>query len=356
MSMDAKFDLLRRLSHAFGPTGCEYEVKDIIADELEAYTDEIVTTDWQPCRRGSRQGSGRTMIAAHTDEVGFMITHIEDDGTLRFDAVGIDSRVMCGRHVVVGNDPRNGAADRTRVYGIIGSKPIHLQKGDEGSRANKIEDLYIDIGATDKADAEKYVSHGDYGTFVTELKELAGGLIMGKAIDDRLGCAVMVETIKRLRNEHIVPEDDLYFAFTVREENGLSGARTAAFEINPTRAIVHEATAVADIADVPENLRVADLGNAAPSSLMDRATIYDSGLVNLAFEVGKKHGIKCQPKRYVSGGNDAGHIHRTREGVPSLAISAPTRYIHSATSVFHRDDYDSICELVLRLVALGDHR
>lgn len=349
--MGKNFDLLRKLSHAFGPTGCEFEVKDIIAGELEGLCDELYTDRMNNLIAVIRgKGKGRTMIAAHTDEVGFMITNIEDDGTLKFDAVGIDSRVLCGRHVVVGNDPRNGAAERTRTVGVIGAKPIHLQKGDEGSRANKVEDLYIDIGATDKADAEKYVALGDYGTFVTEFKELGGGYYCGKAIDDRFGCAVMVETIKRLRSEGVVPENDLYFAFTVREELGISGARNAAYAINPTCAIVLESTAVADIANVSDNLRVAELGNGGAISLMDRSTIYDSALISRAFEVAKEHGIKCQPKRYVSGGNDAGHIHRVREGVPSLAISAPTRYIHSATSVFHGDDYDSVCELVRHLV------
>ncbi|HPT84592.1 MAG TPA: M42 family metallopeptidase [Bacillota bacterium] len=349
--MDAKFELLSKLSHAFGPTGCEYEVKDIIKEEIEGLADEIYTDrlgNLIAVVRG--KGEGRLMLAAHTDEVGFMITNIDDDGTLRIDAVGIDPRVMCGRQVVVGNDPRNGAKEKTRVYGIVGSKPIHLQGGDEGSRANKIEDLYIDIGATDRGDAEKYVQPGDYGTFVTEFKELEGGLIMGKAIDDRFGCAVMVETIKWLRSEKVTPPCDVYFAFTVREENGLSGARVAAFEINPTKAIVLEATAVADIAEVPDSMRVAELGKGGAISLMDRATIYSTELVNHAFEVAKKYGIKCQPKRYVSGGTDAGVIHRTREGVPTLGISAPCRYIHSATSVFHRDDYDSVCQLVRHLI------
>lgn len=351
MSMEARFELLRRLSHAFGPSGCEYEVKEIIEAELAGLCDELYTDRLNNLIAVVRgKGDGRIMLSAHTDEVGFMITHIDDDGTLKFDAVGIDVRVLCGRRVVVGNAPKNGAAERTRVHGIIGAKPIHLQKGDERSRANKVEDLYIDIGAADKADAEKYVSPGDYGTFDTEFKALGGGCYVGKAIDDRFGCAVMVETIKRLRKEGVTPGCDLYFAFTVREETGLSGARTAAFEINPTRAIVLEATAVSDIADVPDNLRVAELGKGGAISIMDRATIYDTEFVQHALEVAKQNGIKCQIKRYVSGGTDAGVIHRTREGVPTLGISAPCRYIHSATSVFHGDDFGSVCELVWNLI------
>lgn len=351
MSTDVKFGLLKRLSEAFGPTGCEHEVKEIIAAELEGLCDELYTDTLGSLIavvRGS--GDGRLMLAAHTDEVGFMVTHIEDDGTIKFDAVGIDPRVLCGRRVVIGNDPKNGAPERTRTVGIIASKPIHLQKGDEGSRANKIEDLCIDIGAKDKADAEKYVSPGDYGAFTTEFKALGGGYYMGKAIDDRFGCAVMIETIKKLRADGITPAQNLYFAFTVREETGCSGARTAAFAINPDRAIVLEATAVADIAGVPDAMRVAELGKGGAISLLDRSTIYDTEFIRHAMSTAQQHGIKCQIKRYVSGGNDAGVIHRTREGVPSLAVSAPCRYIHSATSVFHSDDYDAVCALVRQLV------
>jgi Cellulase M and related proteins len=349
--MENNIELLRRLSEAFGPTGCEHEVKEIIAKELDGLCDEIYTDklgNLIAIVRGA--GQGRLMLSAHTDEVGFMVTHIDDDGMLKFDAVGIDARVLCGRRVVIGNDPKNGVPERTRVTGVIAAKPIHLQQGDEHSHSTKIEDMCVDIGAVDRADAEKYVSPGDYGTFVTEFKPLGGKYFMGKAVDDRFGCAVMCDTIKRLHDENVKPISDLYFAFTVREETGLSGARTAAFGINPNRAIVLEATAVADLAGVDESKRVAELGCGGAISLADNSTLYNTDFVKLALDTAAEHGIKCQVKRYVSGGNDAGAIHRTREGVPTLAISAPTRYLHSASTVFHADDYTAVKELIWCLI------
>ncbi len=354
--MDSRFNLLRRLSEAFGPTGCEHEVKEIISAELEDCCDELYTDKLgnQIAVVRGRGSNERLMLAAHTDEVGLMITHIDDDGMLKFDAVGIDPRVLCGKRVVVGNDPKNGAPERTRTVGVIASKPIHLQKGDERNNPTKIDDMCIDIGATNREDAEKYVSPGDYGTFVTEFSPLGGNLYVGKAIDDRFGCAVMCDTIKRLRAEGVKPTRDLYFAFTVREETGLSGARAAAFAINPDRAIVLEATAVADLAGVAPGLRVAELGGGGAISLMDRSTIYNGDLVKQALAIAEKHNIKCQLKRYVSGGNDAGAIHRTREGILTLAVSAPTRYLHSASTVFCADDYFAVSELIFNIIMNED--
>ena len=204
--------------------------------------------------------------------------------------------------------------------------------------------MYVDIGATSREDAESVLSRGDSGTFDSEF------VIFGendayakcKALDDRLGCVVMIETLRRIKKEGIELPFDLVCAFTVREEIGISGATAAAHRFRPDYAIVLETTAIADLPDVPKNSRVSEVGNGGVVSLMDRSTIYNRDFVDGAMKIAEENGIPAQIKRYVSGGNDAGHIHKTADGTRCLAISAPTRYLHSASCVIAIRDFESI--------------
>lgn len=345
------FDLLKELSLAFGPSGCENNITEIINRNINDYADEIHIDKMGNLtalyRADNSKNSGKKiMIAAHMDEVGFMVTHIDDNGYLHFGLIGgIDPRVLCGRRVLIGDE-------NARINGVIISKAIHLQNENERKETTPISSMYIDIGAKNREEAEKYAPKGTFGTFDSEYTFFGtdDSMIKAKALDDRLGCAVMCHILKRLREENIRLNYDIYFSFTVREEIGFSGAGTAAFEIDPDKAIILESTAIGDIADVPENAKVADIGKGGVISIVDNGTVYDRDFINYSLIIGKKFNIKHQIKRYVSGGNDAAAIQRVKNGSKVLALSAPCRYLHTASNVIAAEDVLSICDLLYHMI------
>lgn len=350
-------ELLSQLCALFGPSGCEDAVASFIKNQIQGDCDSISTD-----RSGNiiAKVSGRgleynsedpkvVMISAHMDEVGIMVSDITDEGYLRFAMVGgISSEALIGKRVRIINDSYE-------LEGIIASKTIHTQTREERGKMLPISKMYIDIGARSADEAREYVSVGDVGVFVSSQTCFGkdGRFFCSKAIDNRLGCSLAIETMRRLYHSEGDLEYDVYFTFTCCEEIGISGAPVAAYTQRPDIAIILEATAVADIAGVPEGSTVARLGEGGVISIMDKTTIYDRRLVDIALQMAENKGIKAQVKRYVSGGNDASGIQRTATGTRVLAISAPARYIHSATNVIHLDDYDAMLELVCALVADG---
>ncbi len=346
----SSIELIRELSLIFGPTGCEDRVADTLFCEAAKYADKIVRDRMGNIIAKVSFGNGekrkKIMLSAHMDEVGFMIEQIKSDGMLTFACVGgIDPSVMAGRKVFVGNE-------KNLISGIICSKAIHHKSKGERDSATDCERLFIDIGAVDREEAKNYVSVGDFATFDSEFFTFGADskMIKGKALDDRMGCSVLIEVLRRLKSEKIDADIDIYFCFTTREEIGYSGAETVAERIRPDFALVFESTAVGDIADAPANKRVADLSHGAVISVADRSTIYDKDLIDIAFATAKQKDIPLQVKRYISGGNDASHIHKSGVGVRTLAISIPTRYLHSAACVAHIDDYDSSCKIAYELL------
>ena len=338
-------ELVRELSLAFGPSGCEDRVRDMIAERAKDIADKIVVDRMGNliCKMsfGLGERRHRVMLAAHLDEVGFMIDGIRSDGMLTFGCVGgIDSSVVAGRKVLVGNE-------KGYVRGLICSKAIHHKDKKEREKAVDIEKLYIDIGKNSREDAEKYVAIGDFVTFDSEFFAFGKDerTLKCKALDDRMGCAALLEIMDRLKKEGIDADADVYFCFTVREEIGYSGAGSAAELVDPELAIVLETTAISDIPETPPHRRVADVGEGAVLSIADRATIYDRELVEHSLALAKEKNIKAQIKRYVSGGNDAGKIHKRLCGIKTLAISVPTRYLHSPACVASLDDYYSVRDL-----------
>lgn len=342
-------DLLRELCLAFGPSGCEDDIAEMIKENIEGSYDELI-----PDRMGGVialiRGNGltneRIMISAHMDEVGFMIREICDSGLLRFSSMmGPDTRIMAGRRVTVRG--KDGF-----IRGVISLKPIHTVDRADRDKAADIDELYVDIGASSKEEAEGYVSIGDYGTFESDFVQFGenGRLVKAKALDDRLGCAIMIEMMRKIYTRDERLPFDLYFAFTCREELGISGARCAAHKIDPQKALIFEATAVADIYGVPEVSRVSVRGEGGTVSIMDRSTIYDRKFVDLILDTAKAKNIPCQIKKYVSGGNDAGHIHKAASGTACAVISAPCGYIHTASDVIATDDYHSMNELAMAVI------
>jgi endoglucanase len=287
------------------------------------------------------ENAPRVMLSAHMDEVGFMITEIGEDGFLRFSTVGgISPTVLVGRPVLIGNSNK-------QIKGTIAAKGIHFQTAEERKKVPTSPDMYVDIGVTSREEAEALVELGAFGTFDTPFSLFGkeGAYLSGKALDDRAGCALLIELLRRVAKGNLPL--DLYVCFTVREEIGLSGATVAASRIAPDVSVVLEATAISDLPGVPENRRVADMGAGGVLSLLDKSTIYDRTLVNLALEVGKAQDIPVQVKRFVSGGNDAGNIQRTGTGVRCLALSLPTRYLHAPVTVAAYCDYLSMKKLLL---------
>ena len=335
-------ELLKKLSLAFGPSGCEEYVRDIIASEIEPYLDgaELIK-DHTGNLIYHRPGKGkRLLLNAHMDEVGFMVTHIEENGLLRFGCVGgIDTLVLSAKRVISESGKR----------GSIITKPIHLLTYEEKDKKPKIFDMLIDIGASSREEAEKLTFVGEYFTFDSDYVEYGEGFVKCKALDDRLGCAIMCKTVKDIK-EGLVPEYDIYFAFTCREEVGYSGAFGAAYAIKPDYGIVIESKAVADVHGVSEQKKVCELGDGAVISFADLGTIYDRDFVRHIMELCDKKEIKYQVHRVISGGNDSRNIQGSACGCKVGLLSAASRYIHSPANVVHYDDLDAIYKALKEVI------
>lgn len=331
-------ELLKELCLIDGVSGDESAVREAIINKISD-----VCTDYRTDNlgnlicfmKGKKTPEKKLMICAHMDEVGFIVTAIHGDGTLAFDTVGgVDATVTLGRQVRVGSD---------RISGVVGSTAVHNLSKEQREKAPDISSMYIDIGAVSKEDAEKYVSLGDCVYFCSEFADLGERRIRSKAIDDRAGCAMMIQ----LMHEEL--EYDTYFVFNVQEEVGLRGSRVSALAVAPDYAIVLESTTAADIDGAEGDKKVCSLGNGPVVSFMDRTTVYDRELYRLAFDTAKELNIPCQTKTRVAGGNDAGAIHISGVGVRTIAVSLPCRYLHSPSSVIETADLESSYTLVKEL-------
>jgi putative aminopeptidase FrvX len=332
--------ILKELCTLEGVSGREDAVREYILKKLSESSAEIeVSVD--PLGNviaqvlGKRRASRTLMFAAHMDEVGFIITGVTDEGFLRFTNVGgIDSSVVYGRRVIV-----NGH------LGVIGGKAVHQLKGDEKKTAVSIDKLLIDVGADSREEALLIAQPGDVAIFESEFKKM-GNVIKARALDDRAGCALLLKLAES------TPEYDITLAFTVQEEVGLRGAKTAAYGINPYIAIVVDSTTAADTAGVSEDKQVCCVGKGPVVSFMDNRTLYDKKLYDLILEVAKTINVAAQVKSMVAGGNDAGAIHLTRCGVKVASISLPCRYLHSANCVISENDINQTLELLKALISL----
>ncbi len=328
-------ELLKKLCNINAVSGDEDALREVILAEILPYCEASVDPlgNIIAFKKGKKRPGKKLMIDAHMDEVGLIITSITDDVFLRFETVGgTDEAVLLSRGVKIG-----------KHYGVITSKPIHLTEKDERDKYPKISELFIDIGARDKAEAEKMVPPGSRAAFCSEFCEL-GDKIMAKAIDDRAGCAVLIKLIKA------ESEYDFYATFTVCEEIGCTGAAAATFTVNPDAALVLEATTAADIAGVDENSKVCSLGEGVAVSFMDRSTLYNAALYKKALDTAKSNGIKCQIKQAVAGGNNSGKIHTSVGGVATLALSVPCRYIHSPSCVADINDVNACFKLAQKMI------
>lgn len=321
---------LKTLSELYGVSGNETRVRAYLRKEAEPYADDIAVDPVGNLYVHKRGEGPRVMLAAHMDEVGMIVRDITEAGTLLYDAGGIDPRVVVSKRVAIGpND----------VPGVIGAKAIHLQSPEERKRALKHTDLYVDIGAKDRADAEKLVGRGDYISFTTKFSHFGDGLVRGKALDDRVGCAILLEL---LRGSY---ECDLWAVFTVQEELGLRGATVTAARVQPDVALILEGTTANDMAETPSHRSVTAVGAGAAISFMDGRTIVPEKMVATLRGAAMREGIPWQMRKGTAGGTDAGAIHRSLSGVVCGGISVPCRYIHSPVSVASVADIEAACRL-----------
>ncbi len=325
-------DLLKQLCTIDGTSGDEGAVREFVISQIKNFceykTDNLGNII--AFKKGKNAAAKKILLDAHLDEVGVIITSIDQNGFLRFKTVGgIDTSALLFRRVLI-----NG-----KTHGVIGGKPIHLMGGDERKKLPDADGLYIDIGAKTEADARTLVCEGDRAVMCSDFT-VTDNKILTKALDDRVGCAIL---IKLLQSD---ADFDFYVSFSVQEEIGLRGARVAAYSVDPDAAIVIDGTTAADIAGVSNENRVCCQSKGAVVSFMDGATAYDREYYAAAIN----SGLPAQSKCAVAGGNNAGAIHLNRDGVRTLALSVPCRYIHTAGSTADLRDINAVYDLTKYMI------
>lgn len=331
---------LKELCLLPGVSSFEEPVRAYLRAKAEPYADSIRTDalgNLIVFKKGAKSTGNRLLLAAHMDEVGLIVRSITDEGYLKFSPVGgVDRRVLIGKRVKVGEKG---------LPGVIGLKAYHLVSDEEEKVIPKPEEFYIDIGAKDKEAAAALVHLGDCAVFDSDVVEFGDGFLKAKALDDRIGCAVMLELMK---------EDlpmDVTFAFTVQEEVGTRGAFGAAFSVEPEVALVLETTTAADLAGVPEHKKVCSPGRGPVILYMDNGSVGDRGLFEGLRDAAQANGIPWQTKHYLAGGNDASAIQRTKSGVRTLVLSTAVRYLHAPSTVAAVRDIEDMLRLARLFIA-----
>lgn len=341
-------EIVERLSNAFGPSGFEDEVTEIVRELVEPLVDEVRSDPLGNLLAVKRGASDATvMIDAHMDEIGFMVSYIEDTGFLRFSTIGgWDARIVPSHRMTIRSDSGED------VHGIIGTLPPHLLSAEDRSKPHRIEDLFIDIGA-ESADevAALGIRIGAPAVIHYPFQSLQGDMVTGKALDDRAGCAVLIATLAALAEE--TPEMTVVGSFTVREEVGLIGAGTAAFQIEPDLALVLEGTIGADMPGVARTRQVTRIGAGPAITVADGSQIIKPQLVRFLTATADELGIPWHYKLPPFGGTDGGAIQRSRGGVLSASVSIPCRYIHSPFSVMRMADFEHTVALTTAFARRG---
>jgi len=325
-------ELIKNLTEIWGPSGREDKVREFIQAEIEGLVDDVrvdVMGNLIARKPGTAPGAPRIMLAAHMDEIGFIVSYIDEKGFLRFNTIGgIRPHVLVGERVLF-------ADGRVGVFGV--------EKVDKPDEVLKMDKIYIDIGAVDKADAEARVQVGDMGTYQRPFVDL-GQRLMANNFDDRIGCAVLVQVLKELS----VCPNDVYFVFTVQEEVGLRGARTSAYGIDPDIGI---AVDICTTGDTPEShpMPVA-LGKGAAIKVKDNSLLVSPRVRELLVETARAHGIPHQLEVMAFGGTDAGAMQLTRSGVLAGCVSIPCRHAHTPSEIVDYGDVRACVDLLVRLL------
>ena len=329
---------LEKLSNACGVTGRENPVRNLMAEMLKPYADEIQTDRMENviAIKNGKPNAPKIMLAAHMDEVGLMVKTITKDGFIQFSKMGgIDDRILPAQKVVV-------HTKSTAYPGVIGSKPPHIQKEEERKKIISYDDLFIDIGAKNKDDAVGMgVAIGDPVAFDVVYTNLGKDTVMGKAFDNRAGCAVMVETLRLLKEVDCT----VCAVGTVQEEVGLRGAATAAFGVDPDLALALDVTIAGDVPGVREFDTSVKMGKGPALTISDSGLITHPKILRWLLDTAQEEQIAIQLESGLLGSTDAARISITRQGIPSGSISIPTRYIHSPTSIISLQDLELSAKL-----------
>lgn len=320
-------DVLKKATQINSVSSDENAIREFVSENIKEYCDEL-TVDVMGNLIAHKKGKGKKlMFAAHLDEIGVIVTDIDDKGFVRFSGIGgLNVRNLVNLRVRF----KNGAE------GVIGAEEEAFKDKPSLSK------LYIDFGMNDKAEAEKTVSVGDVGTFVGDFVKI-GDKLVSKALDNRAGCAILMKVLSEIEQT----ENDLYFVFTTQEEVGLRGAKTVAYSINPDMAIAVDVTDTGDTPSAP--VMAVALGKGAAIKVMDRSIMCDSDVRNLMIETAKKYDIPHQLEIMNDGGTDAGAIHLTRAGIKTGGVSVPTRYIHSPSEMASVSDIENCVKLLYHI-------
>ncbi len=343
---DETLELLKEITEAPGVSGYEGEVREVIRKHLEDITDiEQDNLGSIICKKVGGSEKPKVMLAGHMDEIGFMVKYVTDKGFVKFSTLGgWWEQVMLSQRVTI-------KTSKGDILGVIGSKPPHILSADERGKVVKKKDMFIDVGAASEKEAKEDfgIRPGDPIIPVSSFEILQNGkTYLGKAWDDRIGCALFMDTIKKLTGEK--HPNTVYGVGTVQEEVGLRGARTSAWAIQPDVGMALEVGIAGDVPGVSKNESQEEMGK-GPSILMyDSSMIPNLKLRDLMIDTANENDIPFQFSIMERGGTDAGAIHTTMQGVPSIVIGVPCRYIHSHVGIIHRDDYDNTVKLLVAII------
>jgi endoglucanase len=341
-------ELLERLSNAHGLSGYEGSVRQIIEEEVKPYVDEIKTDKMGNLIATKHGGTPIVMLAAHMDEIGLMVKYVDDKGFIHFTKSGgwFDQTLLNQRMIL--------HTEKGKIYGVIGSKPPHAMKEEDKKKPILAEDMFIDVGATSKEDAEKLgVKTGTPITPDMELKSLGNDRVTGKAFDNRAGCAMLIEALQEMKDVRAT----VHAVFTVQEEVGLKGAKTSAFGLNPDVALATDVTITGDHPGIEKKQSAIEIGKGPAITVSDaegRGIIVPEPVLKWLKEAAESNKIPYQLEVGVGGTTDASAIHLSREGIPSGVISPPSRYIHTPVSVLSMADLENAAKLVARAVEIVD--
>ncbi|GEL76821.1 M42 family metallopeptidase [Tenuibacillus multivorans] len=344
--LDETLTMLKDLTDAKGIPGNEKEPREVMQKYIAPYADDVTTDHLGSliAKKSGDENGPKVMVAGHLDEIGFMVTRIDDDGFVFFQTVGgWWNQVMLAQRVTIMT--RDGD-----VTGVIGSKPPHILSADERKKPVEIKDMFIDIGASNKEEAEEFgVRPGDSIVPYFEFTPLKNDKVMlAKAWDNRIGCAIAIEVLKRLKNEQ--HPNTVYGVGTVQEEIGLRGARTSTHAIKPDIGFAVDVGIAGDMPGVSDKDASSEMGKGPQIVLYDASMVSHKGVRDLVIGTAEENEIPFQYEAMPGGGTDSGQIHLTGEGVPSLSITVATRYIHSHAAMLHRDDFENTVDLLVKVI------
>jgi putative aminopeptidase FrvX len=348
--LDSTLAMLKELTDAKGVAGNEREPREVMKKYIAPYADEVTTDNLGSlvAKKVGDANGPKIMVAGHLDEVGFMVTQIDDKGFLRFQTVGgWWSQVMLAQRVTIVT--KNGD-----ITGVIGSKPPHILPAEARKKPVDIKDMFIDIGASSKEEAMEWgVRPGDQVVPYFEFQVMKNEkMLLAKAWDNRIGCAIAIDVLKQLKDQK--HPNIVYGVGTVQEEVGLRGAKTSANYIQPDIAFSVDVGIAGDTPGVTEKEAQGKMGNGPQIVLYDASMVSHKGLRDFVVGVADELNIPYQYDAIPGGGTDSGAIHVSMNGVPSLSIGIATRYIHSHSSMLHRDDYENAVKLIVEVIKCLD--